>query len=555
MITCRQFITCLCIAVFLAVPVGNAATANEGLATVLTHDADPAWGGRVSAAWPEVRAFYADRQHRPLWFEGKRITDRGRAVLASLARAHDDGLDPAHFESAVLLDAINRTTQTVDVFEVRLTGQLLHFVGELRHGRFVDLNIAEKDTFRGTAAMNISAVLSLFDQTDDVAAAFRQVTPGNVYYRALRRELGRLRGQAAAVGGWPVVGSGQTLKLGMVDERVPQVRARLMASDTLFADLKKLTDTVYDDVTAESVRLFQKNHGLEPDAVIGKNTLAEMNVPIDLRIDQIMLNMERWRWMPDDLGERFIVVNLAGFDLSVFDGGSSVLTMPVIVGRPFRRTPVFSGAMSYLELNPTWTLPPTILKEDILPKLRTDPGYLATKGIDVYDGWGAQSKRLDSSQIDWNAGQARLMGYRYVQPPGPKNALGNVKFMFPNPYSIYLHDTPDRGLFKRAERAASSGCIRVANPAELAAFLLQDQPEWTLDVINAAFTNENAKTPTRVNLTTRVPVHMTYSTAWVGEGGTMQFRADVYGRDADLRQSLAAIEQEHHSQSGSPTWP
>nr|WP_245846206.1 L,D-transpeptidase family protein [Longibacter salinarum] len=239
--------------------------------------------------------------------------------------------------------------------------------------------------------------------------------------------------------------------------------------------------------------------------------------------------------MPDNLGSRYVVVNIAGFSLNVIEDGRSVLSMRVITGRPFRQTPVFSDEISYLVFNPYWHIPQSLAVQDKLPMIRRDPGYLARQRIQVFRGWGADAARVDPAMIDWSTTSASNFPYRLRQDPGPWNALGRVKFMFPNPYSVYLHDTPERGLFEQAERTFSSGCIRVAKPAELAVYLLADHPDWTPERIRTAM--QDGTTEQAVVLNERVLVHLQYWTTWT-ENGDVHFRNDVYGRDVLLLEAL-----------------
>jgi len=239
--------------------------------------------------------------------------------------------------------------------------------------------------------------------------------------------------------------------------------------------------------------------------------------------------------MPDDLGDRYILVNLAGFELEVVESGSMVMTMRIITGKPYRRTPVFSGLMTYMEFNPTWTVPPTIVKHDILPRLREDPGYLASRNIRVFLGWRDDSTELAATAIDWKGVDPRRVPYRFRQDPGPENALGRVKFMLPNRFGVYLHDTPARELFNKTVRSFSSGCVRLENPLGLAEYLTADLPGWDRKRIDGIVAS---KRTTDVKLARPVPVYLTYSTVWFGEGGTIHFRDDVYARDDLLFQAL-----------------
>jgi murein L,D-transpeptidase YcbB/YkuD len=319
----------------------------------------------------------------------------------------------------------------------------------------------------------------------------------------------------------------------MADARVVQLRQRLMSSGDL--TLEGPDPEIYDTALVQAVERFQLRHGLEADGVVGAKTLEALNAPVQQRIDQILINMERWRWMPDDLGDRYILVNLAGFELDVVEDGSTVLDMRVVVGKTYRRTPVFSGRMTYLDFNPYWHVTPTIARKDILPKIQADPGFLKTDGMRVFDGWGEDAREINPEIVDWSLIEPKTLTFKFRQDPGPKNALGRVKFMFPNQFNVYLHDTPSRDLFQRTVRTFSSGCIRVERPLELAEYLLHDDPGWSRARIDSVIAAGKALT---VVLPKAIPVHLTYSTVWFGEGGTLHFRDDIYGRDALVAQAL-----------------
>ena len=256
-----------------------------------------------------------------------------------------------------------------------------------------------------------------------------------------------------------------------------------------------------------------------------------LNVPIDARLGQIEVNLERGRWLLHDLSPTFIVVNVAGFRVYYLRDGELVWSGRAQVGKPFRQTPIFRSTITYLVLNPTWTVPPGIFANDILPALKRDSGYLAKRGLSVIDSEG----RPVTAPIDWASMTPRRFPYLLRQGPGPENALGRVKFMFPNEHSVYLHDTPSRALFEKSERAFSSGCIRVENPLELARLLLEEQTGWDADAIAVAVATGETRT---VTLQSKLPVLLTYWTAWVDRDGVLQFRSDVYGRDAKVRAAL-----------------
>ena len=488
----------------------------------------------IAARWADVVAFYRGRDNEPLWFRDGTLTDAARAAITQLGQAEQEGLEPAHFEAAQLAEKTKDGAGFDPALETAITGQVLHYLYDVRHGRLVAPGAAEPDSYYASVPFSVAATLELLARADDVTTVMRDAVPANAPYRSLRRALSAYRAIAAA-GEFVQVPAGKTLRPGDDDARVAQIRSRLRQTDDLVAANDPAPPTVYSSNLVQSMMRFQRRHGLAADGVVGKNTIAELNIPVASRIAQIVISMERWRWMPDDLGNRYILVNIAGFDLKVIEDGRIFMEMPVVVGRPFRRTPVFSGTMTYMEFSPTWTVPPTIVKEDVIPNARRDPGYVEAKGLRIYDSWDERATPLDPKKIDWHGGMSRLMSYRYVQPPGANNALGRVKFMFPNPYSIYLHDTPERGGFGRASRAFSSGCIRVERPRDLALYLLRDSKSWSAAEIDKAM---NQPVPSRVSLPAPIPVFLTYATAWVGEGGTIEFRPDIYGRDASLREAI-----------------
>jgi murein L,D-transpeptidase YcbB/YkuD len=277
----------------------------------------------------------------------------------------------------------------------------------------------------------------------------------------------------------------------------------------------------------EGLRRFQTRHGLEPDGTLGAKTVSAMNVPIERRIEQIEMNMDRMRWIAGRLEPRHIRVNIPGFQLAVQEGDQVPLEMRVIVGSNEDPTPVLDAKIEYLVFSPYWNIPFSITTMELLPKIRTDPGYLRREQIEVVRISGNKVEKVDPSRINWHK-KPEGFEYQLRQKPGAMNALGLVKFIFPNRYNVYLHDTPSDNLFDRLTRTLSHGCIRVERPADLAAYLLEDQPEWTAQRIEEAMHAEKEK---RVQLKSPMPIHLVYWTSWADADGKVQFREDVYGYD------------------------
>ena len=358
----------------------------------------------------------------------------------------------------------------------------------------------------------------------------------------MKDALTEYRGLQAG-GGWPAVASGPTLKPGMEDERVPVIRRRLVVTRDFDASAESQSRQ-YDTALQEGVINFQDRHNLDADGVIGPQTLTAMNVSVDDRIDQIRVNLERIRWIFRDVEDDFVLTNIAAFRVVLVRDREVAWTAKAQVGKYYRQTPVFKSSMKYLQFNPTWTVPPGILSKDIFPRLQRDPGYLAEKNMDVVDRNG---KKVDPATIDFSKYTGRNFPYQLVQRPGPTNALGRVKFIFPNHHFVFLHDTPSKSLFGRTERAFSSGCIRVENPFELAELLLGDPAQWNQETMMALLDSEKPKT---VFLKEPMTVMLLYGTVGVLDEGVVRFYNDIYKRDARVLKALNGDFEYHVPEDG-----
>jgi len=334
--------------------------------------------------------------------------------------------------------------------------------------------------------------------------------------------------QIAGQGGWPMVPHGPAMRQGDQGARVGVLRKRLAISD----DLKDEGDNadLFDDSLEAGVLKFQARHGLVPDGVVGEKTLGELNQPIATRIAQLAANLNRCQPLPRRLSPRHILVNIADFTLTLYEEGEPALSMPVIVGRTYRQTPVLNGRVSSLVLNPAWEVPHSIATHDLLPKIKKDPGFLRRLGFKVFRGW-ENGAEIAPESIAWAKLSTGRFPYRLRQEPGPANALGQVKFPFPNPQAIYLHDTPAQELFASETRTFSSGCIRLAQPIALAAYLLKGTPLADENRLREEIAKGKTKS---IAIPEPIAIHVVYLTAWVNRDGDIQFRPDVYRRDPAL---------------------
>jgi L,D-transpeptidase YcbB len=496
-----------------------------------------------------LRRFYAARGFAPLWLAEQQGAPLPAFIAAAAAtgrtlqNAAAEGLNPQTYHadrSAALAvaddgDNLEAAVDRRSALELLLTDGLLRYVRDVRTGRLAPKKISA-DLDMTPPAVDAAEAVSSVIAAADPAAALADLAPKNPDYLRLRQVLADLR-RVERNGGWPVVPAfkGKSkLEPGASDPAIPVLRERLAASGDYTGP--RSAAKVYDAPLRAAVVRFQTRHGLEPDGAPGPAALAEINTPIDARIAQVTANMERARWLPDTLGDRYVKVNIPEFKLTAVDGGVAVRSMRVIVGAKQRKTPMLSSVITTVILNPTWTMPPKLAKEDYLPKLQKNPGYLAEHGFSVYANWDAKTKPMNVHKINWKSYSPAAMSHlKLKQDPGPQNALGQIKFDIKNDFDVYLHDTPSRDKFQRTMRALSSGCVRLGEPMALADFVFAGMPDWgaeqrkpVLDSLKTRF----------VSLTRPTPVHILYQTAWADENGTVHFRPDIYDRDAEL---LAAV--------------
>jgi murein L,D-transpeptidase YcbB/YkuD len=488
----------------------------------------------------QIPLFYAERQFMPAWIDASGLRPMGLDFIRALEWAGQDGLLPEDYHLGAIhailkemeAEASLPTGHKADQWarmDLLLTDAFLLLSSHLSGGR-VNPETMHKDWIITGNRVDIVAALNGALDESQIEPSLDRLRPTHKGYAGLRQALNQLSA-IEQLGGWPSVPAGPTIRPNERNARVPAVRERLEKGGDLAMTEPPQDLELMDTALVASLKKFQARHGLEPDGALGQRTLEELNVTVQERIRQIELNLERWRWLPKQPGERYIAVNIADFSLMVVERQEIALTMRVVVGRPARRTPVFSSPMTYMVISPYWTVPPTIAIEDILPKAIEDPGYFAKESIKVYYGWDEGNAAVDPRQINWRLYSKGNFPFRLVQEPGSENALGHLKFMFPNRFSVYLHDTPNRKLFGKVQRDFSSGCIRVENAVALAEYLLKDSPNWNGEKLRAAIKKNQQQI---VTLATAVPVHLLYMTAWLDGNGEVQFRKDIYKRDAQL---------------------
>jgi murein L,D-transpeptidase YcbB/YkuD len=492
-------------------------------------------GGVDIATGNALANFYERRDFSPTWTNPDQVGELLELVLAS----RDDGLEPDDYHAEQIeyvYRAMSRgdtpTPRQLAALELLFSDSLLRLGFHELYGRVDPSSLDPRWNFnsRPIGPDPLQTLQNAIDSRSLIEFADKFFARGPLYLQ-LRTALKEYR-QIKADGGWPNVPDGPTLKAGMSDERVAKIAKRLVITGDI-ADAAMDADNIYSDDLVRGVTLFQERHGLETDGAIGPSTLEALNVPVETRIDQLRINLERARWVLGGIENDFIVVNIAGFRAYLVNESKVIWETKVQVGKTYHQTPVFRDEMAYVVMNPTWTVPYSIASKEMLPRIQSDPDYFKTRTFDVRNRAG---ENVDPETIDWSKHSRRNLPYTFVQRPGPRNALGRIKFIFPNQYSVYLHDTPSKSLFGRSERAFSHGCIRTQNPFDLAELLLRPKG-WDRERIDAQIESQETKT---VHLAEPLPILLLYWTADIGPNGEHHFYKDVYERDQKILAALNA---------------
>lgn len=474
----------------------------------------------------EVQSFYTSREGKAFW----NTDELRKAYFNELQEIERDGLNPEDYHLNALKElqeSAPESPQDHAQFEILLSDSFLQLARDLYYGKLdpVDLHWIW-DVKRDS--LDLDSLMNGIENNNQLADFIDDLRPSHQVYRGLVQSLSEIRESLKQEQPeFDPIPTGEAIEPGEEDARIPAIGARL--EQLGFWENPGDSTTKFSPELEKAVTDFQKSKHMAADGIIGKTTILELNMTMEDRYKQVLVNLERWRWYPRDLGPHYILINIPQYKLVVVKDGDTIRSHDVIAGTRQRQTPIFSDQLDHIVLNPTWTLPPTIKAEDVLPKAARDPGYFAKNDMIVSSPGG---EPVDPSTVDWSSSEAK--NYTITQRPGATNPLGRVKIMYPNQYSIYLHDTPAQGLFERSERAASSGCVRVEGALDLAQYVVQNQPQGSRDKIDSVL--ESGKT-TNLSIDEPINVYHFYWTAWREAGETI-FTEDVYSMDQKIAQAL-----------------
>ena len=522
----------------------------DSTSLIKTFRAEPAFKAQLL---PALR-FYRERGFQLGWFKNHQPVAQVQSLLGITAKAADEGLNPKDYQvkdiSKMLAelekaraDSVHRNTLERQI-DVALTGTYMKWANDYYRG------VANPRDTKSTLwqvkpnKIKLNKALLTFLGERKSRYNYYEFAPLHPEYDQLKKALATYRAQERA-GGWPALPATLALKPGDTSPAVAALRKRLLGSDEQAARMPVAAPArpgtappaaapvaqTYGPELVQAVKNFQQDAGLNADGIVRGETLRQLNVPIGSRIDQLILNMERWRWLPKKFEPNYLLVNIPEYTLHVIEQGKEAFNMRVIVGKVLHETPVFSDKMEYVVLAPYWNVPFSIIDNELRDKLVANPNYLDRLDMEVVKGTGRKATIVDPSSVDWANVTQETFKYTLRRRPGPKNDLGNVKFIFPNSNDIYLHDTPHDELFAQSNRSFSHGCVRLSEPIKLATYLLRNRPEWNQQTILDSIATRHEK---YITLKEKLPVYLVYFTAWADADGHPHFRDDIYGLDKNL---------------------
>jgi L,D-transpeptidase YcbB len=495
----------------------------------------------------KLRHFYAQRDYQPVWTMSDQHPRLQDVAIAFIEGASKEGLASSDYDIESLRLLRNEYTGHARLkLELLTTQSLLALVHDLYSGR-LSATSADPDWHIPQQKFDSIAFLQEAITLGNLQQALKDLAPNMPQYRSLKRLLAKLRELVSAGVLWTrIPETSSSIRPNTMHPVIPLIRQRILEAYVAYEKPEYAIATseseFYDRELETAVKTFQQQHGLNTDGIIGRNTRRAMNTTPEEQIQRLRINLERLRWLPRKFSDRYILVNIAGFHLIAVEDNTPVLEMRIVVGRDYRSTPSFNSHISHMVLNPYWNIPNSIARKDLWPKQKKDSDYFISQGIKVFSDYRYEFE-LDPNMIDWDSVEKHFP-YALQQAPGRLNALGTIKFMFPNPFSIYLHDTPSKSLFQRDIRTYSSGCIRLEKPLQLAEFLLK-RPLGKTDVIEKI---NSGKTHT-IHLPKRLPIYLVYLTAWSDEQGDVRFSSDIYGRDKRALTYARWLDSAHISQS------
>ncbi len=466
-----------------------------------------------------------------LWLHQQKPGARTYDALEFIGRSVNHGLDPNDYHQDLLLQLDpTRNKSDAHLFDLMLTDGLLKLIHDLSTGR-LDPTVVDPEWSIPRPLFDATAFLQQALSSDHFKACLLSLIPTSVQYRKLKIAAARYQAYVGR-GGWATITGVPELRAGASHKNIPAIRHRLAIEDELLEPVDLDQQNRYGEKLEQAVKRFQRRHSLTVDGIIGPATIRALNISAEDRLQQISINLERLRWLPDDLGKRYIMINIANYRLTAVEDNKVKLDMRVIVGKAKRPTPSFSSKLTYIVYNPRWYVPHKLARLDLLPKQQKNPDFFNHENIRVYNLVNGIKVERDPDSIDWHTLTRRHFPYQLVQDPGKKNALGRLKFILPNPWNIYMHDTPSKYLFSQNERNFSSGCIRVEDPFALAKFSLGGTP-----ILQPLVDEDKGNISHRTKLNNPLSVYAVYSTVWP-DGDEIIFSPDSYQRDQKMAQYL-----------------